>query len=668
MNRYPQTVTLFSRDAVLCERLRPLLEELVSLQICSSYYEFSRLMDRIGPGVVLLDIRLPEDAPELEDLGEQFPEHLFLALGNPVSTPMQDPAVQRMHAALDIRSAPSLIAKRVEMAQEFLDLKEENRRLAREAEALRVTPSPESPPPENEKLFSVREWIRIMRSMDNVEVLQERLLEEISGALHLSRSGIALKRFRENTYRVCAGWMLSPEARSSEYDEANPFVRWFESHPWVVTRSGLGHLESTGEQIMLNRVLDRLGAEVIVPLRGKNDLIGWFFCSHPLTGQPFKEDKLDQLILIADLMAVSLERALLYKEVNFQKTLAETLINSLPVGILYADAGGTIRWCSPAVCSLLGGEHPDKTGKNLQVLGPELFALASQSGRSDSPLPATLDWKDPANGRPVRATAIQIQSPEEKELGVLMTLEDRTRETAIQNKQERLDRGLFWNQLAASMSHEVRNPLVTIKTFAQLLPDRYQDPEFRAEFSDLVGHEINRLTAMIDQLNDFAHPREVSLIRMDVRQALQFAWVQFQKNPPYIPLPEITDELEPCLPDVLADLDALTQSIELILQNAAEALEGREGTIHVSLKNGVDLECGETVEIGISDNGPGIPEDLRDHIFSPFCSQKARGLGLGLPIAQRTMADHNGKIDVVSSPRGTQVRLILPALNLRGTS
>ncbi len=667
MNAYPQTVTLFSRDADLCKRISPLLSELLDLQVCTTFYEFSRLMDRSGPGVVLLDIRLPEDAPELDVIQEQFPLHLFLVIGSLTSTPMQHPAIHRMHGTLDIDESSSLIAKRVSSAQEFLDLKEENRKLAREVEQARSPVQSEVNTTGLDKVFSVRELIRIMRSMDNVDALQERLLEELSAVMHLSRAGIALRRFRENSYTVCAGWMLSPEAQDCKFEADDKFIRWFENHPRLVSRTGIDHLDSTREQIMLNRVLDRLGAEIIVPLRGKNGLIGWFFSSHPLNGKPFSDEKLDQLILISDLMAVSLERALLYQEVSLQKTLAETLINALPVGIIYADAQGTIRWCSPATQTILGGESPDKTGKPLQALGSNLYQTATLLSQAEDDAPVTREWIDAANGRPLRATAISIRSQDQYS-GILMTVQDRTHENAIQDKQDRLERGLFWNQLAASMSHEVRNPLVTIKTFAQLLPDRYQDPEFRAEFSDLVGQEINRLTSMIDQLNEFAHPRELSLIKMDVRQALQFAWVNFEKDPPYTPLPEVTDEIESCLPDVLADLNALTQTIEHILMNAAEALENRKGTIHVSLKNGFDLQCGETVEIGISDTGPGLQDDLRDHIFSPFCSKKARGLGLGLPIAQRTMADHNGKIEITSNPRGTQVRLILPAFKMGPSS
>jgi len=667
MNHYPQVVTLFSRDLELTERLKPLLQETVKLQTSTSYYEFSRLMDRTGPGVVILDIRLPSDAPDLEAFTEEFPHHLFIVMGSLSSSPMLHPAIRKMYSAIGLTTETEKVCSLVEQAQRYLDLHEENRRLKIEVTKTKITAIPEPVQTSTEKIFSVRELIRIMRSLDNVEALQERLLEELSNVIHLSRAGIAQKGFRENTYKICAGWMLSPESRGCVFEENDSFIRWFESHPHVLTRNIIHQLDSSSEQIMLSRIMDRLGAEVIIPLRGRDGLIGWFFCNHPLNGVPFNQDDLDQLILISDLMAVSLERALLHQEVTLQKKLAETLINALPIGIIYADAEGIIRWCSPATQLILGGEHPDKTGESIHNLGPKLCEVVNALPKEGSGHPVVREWRDPSNGRPLRATAITIRN-QDIYSGILMTLEDRTQENAILDKQERLDRGLFWNQLAASMSHEVRNPLVTIKTFAQLLPERYEDPEFRSEFSELVGHEISRLNAMIDQLNDFAHPPEISLAKLDVRQAVQFAWIEFEKSPPYKPIPVVTDEIEECLPDVLADLNALSKSIELLLQNAAEVLENLKGSIHVSIKKGFDLECGETVEVCIEDDGPGIPDKVKDQIFSPFCTIKARGLGLGLPIAQRTMADHNGKIEVVSSPRGTRVRLILPAFKMGSRS
>lgn len=660
MNAYTHTAVLFSRDTALRARLQPLFDEMMEFLVCEGYHEFIRIGDRHGPSVVLLDVRLPADAPDLDDLVHGCPDHVYIALGRPHSAPMLHPAVSNMYAAMDVETSASVLAGRVGQAQQHLNLLEENRFLKREVANAKSRPPTEPPRRQPGNMFSTREWIRIVRCMHNVDVLQERLLEELSTGMQLSRAGIVLRAHGEDPYKIRAGWMLPPGAKSIEFHPQDPFVRWFEKHAHLVSRSGLNQLTSIQDQAMLVRVLDKLGAEMIVPLRGRDRLLGWFFTGHPLTGHPFDTETTDQLILSADLMAVSLESALLHREVNLQKTLAETLINALPVGIIYADERGLIRWCSPVANHLLGNKEKDHTGQTLQSLGPHIHGAAGAVFTTDRSGPVIRDWQDPVNGRPLRATAIPIAN-QQRFSGTLMTLEDRTSENQIKDKQERLERGLFWNQLAASMSHEVRNPLVAIKTFAQLLPERYEDPEFRAEFSKLVGQEINRLNAMIDQLNNFAHPPELNLIDLDVSQAVQFAWVHLQKFPPDAnPLPEMHEEIEPCLPEVKADLNALSECIGHLLLNAAEALSGRKGRIHILIYTDTDLELGKTVNIRISDDGPGILPELREHVFSPFCTHKARGLGLGLSIAHRTMADHNGRLELTSNPRGTNVVLTLP--------
>ena len=102
-------------------------------------------------------------------------------------------------------------------------------------------------------------------------------------------------------------------------------------------------------------------------------------------------------------------------------------------------------------------------------------------------------------------------------------MQDMTAEENLRQKQELLDRAAFWTDLAASMSHEIRNPLVAIKTFAQLLPERFDDADFRKDFNEIVVQEIDRLDKIITQINDFAHPPELVMKPVDLRGPVQRA-------------------------------------------------------------------------------------------------------------------------------------------------
>src|SRR5947199_7472465 len=128
-------------------------------------------------------------------------------------------------------------------------------------------------------------------------------------------------------------------------------------------------------------------------------------------------------------------------------------------------------------------------------------------------------WIDPNTRRSLSVEARRLLD-QHTPLGAVAVVHDLTDEDNMRQKQDLVDRAAFWTDLAASMSHEIRNPLVAIKTFAQLLPERFEDPDFRKDFNEIVVQEIDRLDKIITQINKFAHPPELVMKPMDVRAAV----------------------------------------------------------------------------------------------------------------------------------------------------
>ncbi len=231
----------------------------------------------------------------------------------------------------------------------------------------------------------------------------------------------------------------------------------------------------------------------------------------------------------------------------------------------------------------------------------------------------------------------------------------------MREKQDLLDRAAFWTDLAAGMSHEIRNPLVAIKTFAQLLPERFEDADFRQEFTQIVVKEIDRLDSIITQINNFAHPPELEFkpidVRASVKKALEIARSRFEVNGNLA----VETSLPNDLPKVFGDETALTEAFAHLVANAAEALSGLEKPrITLSAKPVREGNQASAVVVTVRDNGKGISPELKDKIFSPFCTTKPRGMGLGLPIVKRIVFDHNGRLDIDSSSKGTLVSVMLP--------
>ncbi|MEI6219240.1 MAG: ATP-binding protein [bacterium] len=409
---------------------------------------------------------------------------------------------------------------------------------------------------------------------------------------------------------------------------------------------------------MLQRTLDSLGAEVIVPLFARGHVLGWFFVGHRATGVPFEYADLENLTILAEHISGTLEKALLYEAIALQKTLAETLLHAMDLGIVAAGEDGIIRWYNRSAEKLLDLPATEAMGCSVETLGSRLANLFSRTLRQET-LPPVAPWRHGLNKKLI---GVEMRPLLDRNtcVGALALLHDVSAERHLVEREEQVKRAAFWNDLAASMSHEIRNPLTAIKTFAQLLPERYGDTEFRSEFSTMVNREVEHLNSLIDQINAFAHPPAIHKTVLNIRDAMQQA-IELTRTRHHVSGTEIEMQVDSALPPVNGDVSALADAFSHLLINALESVVGRPNG-HVAIAASIAPNAGgaATVQVVIKDSGPGIPPAIRNNLFSPFCTTKARGMGLGLPIAQRTIIDHNGHINIESGEHGTSVVIELP--------
>src|SRR5262249_29916221 len=193
-----------------------------------------------------------------------------------------------------------------------------------------------------------------------------------------------------------------------------------------------------------------------------------------------------------------LENALLYEEATVQKSLAETLLKSIPPGIVAIDQDATVRWFNPPAEKILGISSAEVLNKPVERTGNRLAALLRETLESRTAV-APQRWID-SNTRRSLSIETRRLADNGSALGAVAVIQDVTIQETLRERQALVDRATFWTDLAASMSHEIRNPLVAIKTFAQLLPERFDDADFRKEFNQIVVSEIDRLDRIITQI------------------------------------------------------------------------------------------------------------------------------------------------------------------------
>ncbi len=643
---------IHTRDPDLAQHLRGWLAELAAPEVSHEAAALARFCARETRGIILLDLRTPEGGPALQTWLARGPRHLWIALGDPHSGPAQQALQSGCHALESLDAEGFRLQQLVAQSARHLTLLYELDSARGADRSAHPAPAPEALPPPASPTG------RVLRHFDDVEKLAERLVEDVAASAALARAGLVARIRGRPDFRLLAGLHCLAEADRIACPDADPLPCWLERHGHGVTRATLGRLENPADRTRLQRHLEMLGAEALLPMFARGRLLGWFFAGRHVTGRAFTDADIEHLTTAADHCAAALDNALLYEEAGRQKALAENLLHALPAGIIAVDQDAVVRWFSAAARDLLDLDPAEAIGRPADALGSRMAALVRRALDGEvERFPEA--WHDPATGRPLYVQCRRLLQ-NERCLGAVVILQDLATREALKEKQEQLERTVFWTDLAASMSHEGRNPLVAIKTFAQLLPERYQDPEFREDFSRLVGEEVSRLNGIIDQINEFAHPPGLRFEALDIRQPLQHGLD--------LALPQglrdglrVDTRIAPDLPPVWGDERALSDCFAHLLRNAAEALAGRADA-HI----GIDARPSEQprgVRVTVRDNGPGIAPPLRDKVFSPFCTTKPRGMGLGLPIVQRTLIDHNGRVELDTGGDGTAVTISLPALN-----
>jgi PAS domain S-box-containing protein len=655
---------LYTQDPELLRRVKAFLRSMAQVRHVSDVERLEPVLQQSSPALLIVDLRDKESRDVLDQVQTDRPDVVVIALGIARSEPLREAEQSGIYAAETVQIDRQRFQALAARALDYLRVLQENRELREESTSSSFTlrpagvgVQPEQSAPAAVPLLRLP---RVFRRFDNLDELLINLVENVADAAGVTRVGIFSKFRKGDRFGLRAGLRCLPETSEVDFGSRDPLVRWFERQARLIERRNVAQTADPAERSLLRRSLDTFGAEVIVPLYARGRIIGWIFFGHRVTGQPFSASDLERLMILAEHVSILLENALLYEETTLQKTLAETLLKAIPPGIVATDEEGTVRWFNPAAEQILGIPSKEVLEKPVEAAGSRLAGMIRETLDAKANLPGE-QWIDHRTRRSLLVETRYLAG-EQMPLGAVAVLHDLTAEQSLREKEALVDRAAFWTDLAASMSHEIRNPLVAIKTFAQLLPERFDDRDFRREFNDIVVKEIDRLDRIITQINNFAHPAELVMkpidVRAPVKKALEIARERYGANGDV----QVEMSLPNDLPKVIGDETALAEAFAHLVANAAEALSGKsKPRITLAARPIREGKRTSGVLVTVRDNGRGIDPELKDKIFSPFCTTKARGMGLGLPIVKRTVFDHNGRVDVESTPQGTQVSVVLPA-------
>ncbi len=652
---------LYSRDEELAARLARIASSVAALQAIGSQPELEQWLTQFGDTLLLADLRAPNCLEVLSDIKTRWPATVIIAMGADRSDPVLAAEWLDLFATIELESERRAFQTMLKNAIENLKLRQKTRLLEGELAKLNTQQPETKPQPRTFFSAPLQNFSKAQQNFDNLDLLFDSVVEGLVATARVSRAGIFIHPEGEPNYVFQAGRRCLGATESLVVPETAPFVRWLEMNTHLVSRKTLENIPDPEERAMLRQMLDSLGAEIITPLYASGRIQGWILIGRRATGIPFDLADLEDLTGLADHISTTLENAFQYEETALQKALAETLLHSIPFGIVACDESATVRWFNSAAREILQTEAETVIGQRVEALGSRMADILRRA-LSDPGTRDTREWTDVRTKLTLSAETRRLVDNGTC-VGAMTMLHDVTGAKLLKEKEDQLERTAFWNELASSMSHEIRNPLVAIKTFSQLLPERYEDPDFRAEFSKQVSAEVDQLNHIIDKINGFANLPQPVFQALDIRKPIEYAITRIQSKFNHENLTIHLSSDDSAL-QISGDAASLEECIYHLLKNAAENLANKPGSrINVAVKGRCPQKGMKKVFVTLTDNGSGINESVRGKIFSPFSTTKARGLGLGLPIAKRAVIDHNGQMDIETSAGGTTITITLPALD-----
>jgi PAS domain S-box-containing protein len=522
---------------------------------------------------------------------------------------------------------------------------------------------------------TVSKAAKILASVTTLRDLLDRFANTVAEAVGTDRVFILLpdKQGFSQHYPI-----VEPGSRFYlELTRDQATIAELESNREPIVMDELRRIKPTPQLQRVLRQLDSLQIALAMGIFARDHLAGVLLLGARKSGRIYGATEQGALQVLCGQLAVAIENAELFTEVQNAKIYNETLLENLTSGVIAAGTDDRV--------TVFNNEAGQITGLNPQeMLDCSLSALPLDLAE---PLITTLRTDESQENREIllrgepgeiiiRASTSIFHGQDRQVLGALMVLTDITAIKRLEHQIRRSDRLASLGTLSAGMAHEIKNPLVSLKTFAQLLPERYQDSDFRDTFSNLIGHEIDRIDSLVNQLLRFARPAKPILKPLHAHEILEKALTLvghrlYQKDI------KLHRAWSADVDTIHGDADQLEQVFLNFFLNAMDAMK-THGELSVkteirsdeqwvrSLGSGNGESNGsrqarEALLITIRDSGEGIRAEDIPHVFDPFFTTKDYGTGLGLSVVHGIIQEHGGQIEVESElQKGTAFHISLP--------
>jgi len=353
------------------------------------------------------------------------------------------------------------------------------------------------------------------------------------------------------------------------------------------------------------------------------------------------------------------------------KTYIQNILASLSTSVITFNRQGCVETANGAAFRELAGVLTPEPGLPFRKLfrvihrdSRRAFLKATRklldNGEEGVPFDVQFDLGAGGGVKVMESRFTFLRDADQKPYGMVMTLDDITQRRIIEQQLYHADKLSSIGQLAASVAHEIKNPLASIKTLGQLLQEETPSGDGRREYIDVIVSEVNRLNGVVEKLLTYARPEKSQIRRIAFAEIITpvLALVDHEASRHRVELKaEYPSDLE-----ILVDSEKIKQVLLNLVFNGIQAMPDG-GTVTISASHVANSPWSV---IRVADTGIGMPADIAARVFEPFFTTKQRGTGLGLAIVKKIIDLHGGRIEVESrqaaggAAAGTTFTIYLP--------
>jgi PAS domain S-box-containing protein len=503
--------------------------------------------------------------------------------------------------------------------------------------------------------FAARPWARVLsdfsRTVSN-QLNRDKFLNlfiyAVKELIPVGKLVVLLKDDASGDFLIAAQQGLDPDlGRKLRLNATGGIIAWLAAEGQILKSfacSDLGSPEINAEVIQEMKLLQ---ASVCVPLFAQGNIKGALCLGSKITGTPFYERELELLYSVCGNIAIALDDLSLHERLVNQKIYIESILQRMNSGVVAIDHSEKITTFNQRAGEILF-KNPD------ELINRDLRALASPLG--DMLYETLLRGKEyhkrylelAETKTPLEVSTYCMMNQTKEVLGSVMIIDDITARKIAEAERNNAEQITVLNRFVSQLTHEIKNPMVAIQTFAELLPEKFEDEEFRATFSQTVRQEVKRINELVDQLIAFSTPLnyqyELTEINNVIDQAVYLIEEQggelsglVRKN--------ISEEF----PQIRVDCLSMARAIAYIINFLCQGVPATDKELSIITVLSEGDNPADLIQIIISDNKTRIDLDNPEKIFSPLEMSPDNTISIGLPVSRKIIEDHGGTLHVLQT-------------------